>query len=387
VLVTDAFVEAARAGGELPLTFGGEVVRRVPARDLLRHILEAATDVGEPGIIFVDRVNRQNNLWYRERLTATNPCGEVPLPAYGACNLGSLNLPLFVRGAYSPAPSFDFDGLADAAALAVRFLDDVIDVSGFPLRAQADEARATRRLGLGLTGLADALVMMGLRYDSADARGLAAHVARALAHAAYGASIRLARERGVFPALRLDDYLAGAHVRSLPEPLQRGIRDAGLRNSHLLAIAPAGTISLLADNVSSGIEPVFRATYRRRVRRAEGAALEIDVADAAVARWRALARGAPEGLPPAFVDARGVAPEAHVDMQAAVQRHVDAAVSKTVNLPFGCSVDDVERLVARAYDAGVKGVTVFPPTSPIGEVLIADGPGARACDAPTCAAL
>jgi len=387
VLVSDAFLQAVRGGADLPLTFAGEVVRRVPARDLWRRLLEAATQIGEPGILFVDRVNRSNNLWYRERITATNPCGEVPLPPYGACNLGSLNLPLFVRGAFSTGASFDGAALAEAAGLAVRFLDDVIDVSGFPLEAQAREARATRRIGLGITGLADALTMLGLRYDSADARGIAADIARTLAHACYRTSIALSQERGPFPALRLDDHLAGPFVSALPADIRAAMRANGVRNSHLLAFAPAGTISLLADNVSSGIEPAFRAFYRRRFRRADGAGVELDLVDYAVARWRGQIPGA-ESLPPAFVDARGVPPEAHVQMQAALQPYVDGAISKTVNLPFGCSVEEVERLVSVADASELKGITVFPATSPIGEVLIADGPdGTTHCDAPTCKVL
>jgi ribonucleoside-diphosphate reductase alpha chain len=387
VLVTDAFVQAVDAGAELPLTFDGEVARRVPARDLWRRLLEAAADIGEPGILFVDQVNRVNNLWYRERITATNPCGEVPLPAYGACNLGSLNLPLFVRQPFTPEATFDFDALAEAASLAVRFLDDVVDVSGFPLPAQADEARATRRLGLGITGLGSALVMLGRRYDSEEARALAADIARTLAHAAYRASIGLAKERGAFPVFESANYLRGQYVRTLPDDIRRALQRSGIRNSHLVAFAPAGTISLLADNVSSGIEPIFRGTYRRRVRRAGGARTEIDIVDYAVTSWRQ--RSASAGsLPPAFTDARAIAPAAHVEMQAALQPFVDGAISKTVNLPAGATADDVRHLMDRAYAVGLKGLTVFPAGSPIGEVLIADGPEAGGgCDAPTCAAL
>jgi ribonucleoside-diphosphate reductase alpha chain len=387
VQVTDAFIEAVRADAELPLRFGAQVTRHVSARALWQRLLEAATEVGEPGILFIDQVNRANNLWYRERISGTNPCGEIPLPAYGACNLGSLNLPLFVRRAFSPEAAFDLGALAETAALAVRFLDDVIDVSAFPLPAQAEEARATRRLGLGVTGLADALVMLGKRYDSDAGRALAADVARTLAHAAYGGSIALAKERGPFPALRMADHLRGEYIRALPEGLRRDLGEIGVRNSHLIAFAPAGTISLLAGNVSSGVEPAFRATYRRRVRRAGGSAIELDVVDYAVARWRERA-GSDGSLPPAFVDTRAIAPQAHVEMQVALQPFVDGAISKTVNLPAGCSVEEVRHLVDRACAGGLKGLTVFPAGSPIGEILIADGPAAQGgCDAPACAAL
>jgi len=387
VQVTDALVQAVRADGELPLKFGCEVVRGVPARALWRRLLEACAEIGEPGVLFIDHVNRANNLWYRERITATNPCGEVPLPSYGACNLGSLNLPLFVRRPFAPAAAVDLGALAEAAALAVRFLDDVIDVSGFPLPAQAEEARATRRIGLGITGLADALIMLGRRYDSAEARALASEVVRTLAHAAYRASIALAKERGSFPALRIAEHLRGEFVRDLPRDILAALSDDGIRNSHLVALAPAGTISLLADNVSSGIEPVFRATYRRRVRRGASASTEVDLVDYAVARWRDRSQS-PESLPTDFVDARALSPEAHIEMQAALQPYVDGAISKTINLPARCSADQVRHLIDRAYAAGIKGLTVFPADSPIGEVLIADGlSSAGACDAPRCAVL
>ena len=387
VQVTDAFFQAVRADAELPLTFGAEIVRRVSARTLWHRLLEAATEVGEPGILFVDHVNRTNNLRYRERISATNPCGEIPLPPYGACNLGSLNLPLFVRRPFSPDATFDFDALAEATSLAVRFLDDVIDVSAFPLPAQAEEARATRRLGLGVTGLADALVMLGQRYDSDAGRAVAAELARTLAHAAYRASIALSKERGPFPALHIADHLRGEYIRSLPQDIRRSLGENGIRNSHLIAFAPAGTISLLADNVSSGVEPVFRATYRRRVRRAGKAAVEVNLVDYAVARWRD-SPGHHDGFPPAFTDTRAIAPSAHVEMQVALQPFVDGAISKTVNLPARCSVEEVRHLVDRAYAGGLKGLTVFPANSPIGAILIADGTEAPGgCDAPACAAL
>ena len=385
--MTDDFIRAVRADLEWPLAFASQVVRRLPARALWQRLLEAAAEVGEPGLLFVDRINRTNNLWYRERLSATNPCGEVPLPAYGACNLGSLNLPLFVRQPFAPAAAFDFGALEEATALAVRFLDDVIDISRFPLHAQAAEARATRRLGLGVTGLADALIMLGKRYDAPEGRALAAEIARRMADSAYGASLALAVERGPFSALRIREHLEGEYIQRLPEDLRRQLGARGIRNSHLLAFAPAGTISLLAGNVSSGIEPVFRSTYRRKMRRAGGASLEIDLVDAAVARWRDRSPGS-ESLPPAFTDARSISPEAHVDMQVALQPFVDGAISKTVNLSPGLSAREVAGLVNRAYEGGLKGLTVFPSASPIGEVLIADGTGNdHACDAPSCAVL
>jgi len=357
------------------------VWRRVPARELWQRIVRAAHQTGEPGVIFVDRVNQWNNLWYRERISATNPCGELPLPPYGACNLGSLVLPRFVREPFTEQAAVDYDGLAAAAAEAVRFLDDVIDVSHFPLPEQTAEARATRRLGLGVTGLADALLMLGQRYDSQEARDTASAIMRAVAHAAYRASIDLARERGPFPALDVDRFLLSPFVAALPENLRLLIRSDGIRNGHLLAVAPAGTISLLAGNVSSGIEPIFRPRYQRLVNRLDGPAEKLELVDYALAVWEARA-AAQAGPPPALIDAESLAPEAHLEMQAALQPFVDAAISKTVNLPAGYSFERVLGLFARAHAAGLKGLTVFPASSPLGRVLVADS-GAT-CDALVC---
>jgi ribonucleoside-diphosphate reductase alpha chain len=409
VQITDELMTAVRAGGEHALVFpaaslgdgsAGETVHRqwpgqreavacrvlsrVPARELWQRLLAAAAGSGEPGLLFVDQINRDNNLWYRERISATNPCGEEPLPAYGACNLGSLNLTAFVRDPYGAGAALDLARLAATAEIAVRFLDDVIDVSLYPLPAQAEAARATRRLGLGLTGLADALCMLGLPYDGAEARAVAARAAETVAHAAYRTSAALAREKGPCPAFSRERYLAAPFVARLPADVRAAIADGGIRNSHLLAIAPAGSISLLAGNVSSGIEPIFRARYRRALRRVGGAPGEtetFEVIDHAVALWQARP-GAAGTLPPAFMDAAAVAPEAHLDMQIALQPFVDSAISKTIQLPPGYAADAVGRLADRAYDGGLKGFTVFPRGSVLGEVLLSDPP--EACDAPAC---
>jgi ribonucleoside-diphosphate reductase alpha chain len=361
------------------------VLARVPARELWRRLLASAAASGEPGFLFVDRINRDNNLWYRERITATNPCGEEPLPPYGACNLGSLNLAAFVTDPYSDRATLQLDRLAATTALAVRFLDDVIDVSRFPLPAQAEAARSTRRVGLGLTGLADALVLLGLPYGSEGARILAAQAAATVAQAAYRTSIDLARDKGPCPAFERDRYLEAPFVNRLPPELREGIARHGVRNSHLLAIAPAGSISLLAGNVSSGIEPIFRARYRRSLRSVEapgdGQLQTFEVVDHAVALWERM-RGPDAGMPPAFVDADGLSPEAHLDMQIALQPHVDSAISKTIQLPPEFDAEAVGRLATRAWEGGLKGFTVFPRISPIGAVLLAEP--SEICDAPSC---
>ncbi len=294
VLVTDAFIEAVQADRPWLLVFpaeglggighraGRELVRRswpgsagelpclvlkeVPARALWDRIMRANYETAEPGVLFIDRINRENNLYYREDISSTNPCGEIPLPPYGACNLGSLNLVRFVHRPFTPQATLDMEALASAAAVAVRMLDDVVQISRFPLERQAEQAQGTRRIGLGVTGLADSLIMLGQHYGSEAARATAAQVMEVVCHAAYRASVALAAERGPFPFFDAEPYLDAPFVRRLPEAIRDGVRARGIRNSHLTAVAPTGTISLYANNVSSGVEPVFDFEYRRRVR-------------------------------------------------------------------------------------------------------------------------
>ncbi len=376
VLVSDAFMEAVSAGGEWRLAFPppgvdpppGEarIERTIQARDLWNRLMRAAYDSAEPGVLFVDRINAMNNLAYREHITATNPCGEIPLPPYGACNLGSLNLVAFVRRPFDDDACLDHVALAAAATLATRMLDNVVDVSGFPLSQQAEQAHGTRRLGLGVTGLADALLMLGLRYGSEAACEAAAGMMRTVCHAAYRASVALARERGPFPFLEREPYLAAPFVHALPGDVRDGIARHGIRNSHLTAIAPAGTISLLAGGVSSGVEPVFAASYRRQVLDEHGEARAFQVQDPAVRAWRA--RGE-SGLPPHFVDINGVAPGEQLATQAALQAHVDSAISKTVTVPAAFEFESFRSVYERAHALGLKGCTVYRPSAVRGSVM------------------
>jgi ribonucleoside-diphosphate reductase alpha chain len=383
VLVTDAFMDAVRHDAEWPLVFPahhlppqgtdtirrewpGEdgavscaVIRRLPARELWDQIMRATYDCSEPGVLFIDRINHENNLSYCERLSATNPCGEVPLPDYGACDLGSFNLTSFVRNPFETDAAFDFDALRRRVPLAVRFLDSVIDVSGYPLSQQADQARASRRIGLGVTGLGDALIMLGLHYGSDPARTLAAEIMKSIRHEAYAASVALAREKGAFPLFQADAYLSSPGIRRLPDPLRREIAQDGLRNSHLTAIAPTGTISLLANNISSGMEPVFAAEYQREVRGADGISATRTVRDYACQLWRET--GAGEPLPPAFASAETLQPADHLAMQATLQPHVDHAISKTVNVPSDLSFADFREIYAEAHRLGLKGCTTYRP--------------------------
>ncbi len=365
VLVSDAFMDAVASDRDWPLAFPGLAARTVSARGLWQRILRAAYDTAEPGVLFVDTINRDNTLGNLETLSATNPCGEIPLPPYGACDLGSLNLTAFVTAPFAAEARLDLAALADAASLAVRFLDNVIDVSRYPLPAQADEAKRKRRIGLGITGLADALVLLGLRYDSEAARQWAAQAMQTVRDAAYRASVGLAREKGAFPAFERDAFLASGFASRLPDHIRDAIATHGIRNSHLLAIAPAGTISLLANNLSSGIEPIFSAEAARRVLETDGRYHTHRVVDYACQRW--LQRDA--GLPPAFVDARQIDPLAHLHMQAALQPFVDNAISKTINVAADIPFGRFEDLYRQAHALGLKGCTVFRPNPVTGAIL------------------
>jgi hypothetical protein len=340
VLVTDAFMAAVRWGAEWPLVFPAEafdddgetidrewsgvegavpcrVTRRVPARQLWESILRATYDCAEPGVLFIDRIKRMNNLSYRERISATNPCGEIPLPPYGACDLGSLNLTRFILSPFSPQARIDIEGLTETTRIAVRMLDNVIDASRFPLPEQAENARGSRRIGLGVTGLADALVMFGMTYGSERSLTTTAEVMRLICHTAYRASIALAQDKSSFLYLDRDKYRQGAFIRGLPGDIQQGIATHGIRNSHLIAIEPTGTISLLAGNVSSGLEPIFAASYTRKVLGGDGILNEFLLTDYALALWREMT-GASDGAPIGFITAAELPVRAHLDMQAAL---------------------------------------------------------------------
>ena len=404
VLITDDFMQALKLDADWPLVFPVQhldeessneygVVQRVwsgspekqecrilkivKARVLWHKIMQANYHYAEPGVLFIDRINQQNNLHYLEQISATNPCGEVPLPPYGACNLGSINLTQFVQEPFTTHARLDIQGISKTVEVAVRFLDNVIDLSRFPIPAQHQQATGCRRIGLGMSGLADTLIMLGLRYGDPDSFQQAAQIMQTICHFAYRSSISLAQEKGSFNFFDRQAYLQSPFIQTLPEEIQQGIADYGIRNSHLTAIAPTGTISLLANNISSGLEPVYHFDYQRKILQMDGSYRTYSLTDYAYRKWEEVQGAQP--LPHYFVETNRLMPEAHLEMQAAIQPYVDNAISKTINVPEYFSFNQFQNLYQQAYDMGLKGCTTFRPNPVTGAILTTEADKSLHC--------
>jgi len=369
VLVTDKFMDAVRENKDFELVFDGKVYKTIKAKSLWDKIMLSTYNYAEPGVIFIDRINEMNNLNYCETIAATNPCGEQPLPPYGACLLGSINLVALLNYDYT----INYRSLENTVRIAVRMMDNVVDVSKFPLPEQKEEALNKRRIGLGVTGLADALALGGIVYGSDEAVEWTDKVMKFIAVAAYQASIDLAKEKGPFPLFDADKYLATKNMRGMPKHIRQQIKEHGIRNALLTSIAPTGTISLYAGNVSSGIEPIFALSYERKVMQKDGSKITELVEDYGVTKWKRDNVGVP--LPKSFVTAQTLDPSAHIKMQAAAQRWIDSSISKTVNVPEDISFDDFKEVYMQAYDTGCKGCTTYRPNDVTGSVLTATEEG------------
>jgi len=368
VLVSDVFMAAVKADAEWPLQFRGQVYRSVRARALWERVMRATYETAEPGVIFIDRINAENNLAYCESICATNPCGEQPLPPYGACLLGSINLAQLVKCPFEDDAALDEDELEQLTRSAVRLLDNVIDIWRFPLPEQRAEALAKRRLGLGVTGLADALIFCRTRYGSPESIALIERWLLRLRDAAYRASVELAKEKGAFPLFDREEYLARPNIGRLPQDIRDGIAAHGIRNGLLTSIAPTGTISLLACNISSGIEPVFAYRHSRKVLKPDGTSSSHEVEDFALRAFRAKF-GADAALPDYFVSAQTLSPDEHLAVQAAAQKFIDTSISKTINAPADISFEAFEDIYLKAYANGCKGCTTYRPSTMRGAVL------------------
>jgi ribonucleoside-diphosphate reductase alpha chain len=384
--ISDAFMQAVQTAADWALVHGAQpganwnnaalradgrwLYTTVRARELWQLLMQSTYDFAEPGVLFLDRINADNNLHYCETLQATNPCGEQPLPDYGCCCLGSINLCALVQQPFTERAHLAYERLPELVANAVRMLDNVLDLTHWPLPQQRQEALRKRRIGLGFTGLGDALLMLGQSYGSEQACQTAAQMAQTLRDAAYRASVQLAQEKGAFPLFQAEAYLSGTSFATrLPPELQTAIRQHGLRNSHLLCVAPAGTISLaFADNVSNGIEPVFAWQTRRRKRETGEVWREYLVEDHAYRCYRHLF--GQQTLPPYFVTALDLSAQQHLNLVAAVAPYVDAAISKTVNVAADYPFEDFQQLYWRAWESGLKGLTTYRPNQVTGAVCV-----------------
>lgn len=369
VLITDDFMEAVKSDSDWNLVFDRKVYKTVKAKSLWDKIMLSTYHYAEPGVIFIDRINQMNNLSYMEEIVATNPCGEQPLPPYGACLLGSINLAKMVKNIFTDKAEVDYKLLTETVIIAIRMMDNVNDASKYPLQSQYDSAQAKRRIGLGVTGVADMFLMMGIRYGSQESVILLDRVMEAITDTSYITSIELAKEKGSFPALDKEAYVDSGFMRTRNIGIRDGVRTHGIRNALLTSIAPTGTISMYANNVSSGIEPIFAPKYERKILNADGTHSVEVVKDYAIYKYEEMFG---EGKkPPNLVTAQTITPSAHIRIQAVAQKHIDSSISKTTNCPEDINFDDFKDVYMLAWDMGCKGCTTYRPNEVTGSVLTA----------------
>lgn len=369
VLCTDHFMDCVDKDLDFDLKFNGKVYRTVKARHLWDQIMINTYDYAEPGVIFIDRVNYMHNQYYLEQIASTNPCGEQPLPPYGSCLLGSINLSKFVKNFFAKGATIDWKALGETTYISTRMLDNVIEVSNYPLEKQRDKAKGDRRLGLGVTGLADMLCMLGIRYGSKEAIEIADKVQEFINSHAYQASIELAQEKGQFPDLDREKFVQSGFMKGMSDDIVNGVLKHGIRNATLTSIAPTGTISIVANNISSGIEPIFAYKYVRKVLQNDNSTKDEVVMDYAVWLYKNMF-GQDAELPDYFVTAGELTPDEHISMQAAVQKNVDTSISKTVNVDSEISFDEFKNVYMTAYKTGCKGCTTYRPSEVRGAVLV-----------------
>lgn len=395
VLASDKFMSAVQNNDDWPLihehaptepvewagiTKIGEkhIYKVVRAKELWNLIMESTFNYAEPGVLFIDRINTYNNLWFLEDITATNPCGEQPLPPYGACLLGSINLVKFIKDAFTDDASVDLEELENIVRIAVRMLDSVIDHSLFPLPQQRAEALAKRRMGLGVTGLGDMLFMMGLVYGSPEAAEFAEEIMKTIAIVAYEESIEIAKEFGPCPVTASvsdrESFIQSGYMSQMPQYIRDGVLEHGIRNALLTSIAPTGTISLYAGNVSSGVEPIFAPSFTRKVLENDGSKREEVVEDYAIRLYREYRESIgmdadPDYSESGLVTTQDLSPMAHVLMQASVQKWVDSSISKTINCPKDIDFDTFKDVYMTAWETGCKGCTTYRPNDVTGSVL------------------
>ena len=363
VLVTDPFMDAVKSNSDWDLVFDGKVYKTIKARALWDKVISATYHYAEPGVIFIDRINKDNNLNYCETIAATNPCGEQPLPPYGACLLGSLNMAAMLRDDFT----IDEGRLHHTVRVAVRMMDNVIDVSKFPLSAQEREAKNKRRIGLGVTGVANAMALGGVTYGTDEGAAWIDKYLHIIAREAYLASVDLAKEKGAFPLFDAEPFLESGNMMKMDDDVRDAVREHGIRNALLTSIAPTGTISLYAGNVSSGIEPTFAYVFDRKVMQKDGSKITEEVRDYAADKWRREFGDKP--FPESFVSAQTLTPTAHVKMQASAQKWIDSSISKTINCPEDISFDDFKDVYMLAWEMGCKGCTTYKPNDVTGSVL------------------